>query len=151
MVKNKLDIGRKVGEGNRFVDLIRPHAEVERPRRFGKPLDIGAKRRALAEIVRSDVQDAAKAFHERISQLTVEKGRKTIILRSARTDRTPQQALRLARKVLDVSSFELDVLGGDVDLHVKHVGDAATSRLDGVGFISKVAIKRRNAGKPRIT
>ena len=150
VIKNKLDGGRKVGERDRLVDLIRPHAEVERPRRSGKPLDVGAKRRAFAEIVRNDVQDAAKAFHERIGELTVEKGGKAIILRPARADRAPQEALGLARKVLDVSGFGLDVVGRDVDLHVKGVGDAATSRLDGVGFIGKVAIERRDAGEPRI-
>jgi hypothetical protein len=47
---------------------------------------------------------------------------------------TPQQALRLAAR-FSISSFELDVLGGDVDFHVKRVWNAAASRLDGVGFV----------------
>ena len=150
VIENKLDGGRKVGERERLVDLIRPHAEVERPRRSGKPLDIRAKRRAFAEVVRNDMQDATEAFHERIGELTLEKGRKAVILRPARADRATQQALRPACKVLDISGFGLDVVGRDIDLHVDGVGNAATPRLDGVGLIGKIAIERRDAGQPRI-
>jgi hypothetical protein len=49
-----------------------------------------------------------------------------------------------------MSGFGLDVVGRDIDFHVKGVGDAATSCLDGVRFIREVAVERRQARKPRI-
>ena len=150
MVEDELCRGRQIGERDRLVDLVRPDAKVERPRRSGKPLDIGAKRRAFAQIVGNDVQHAAEPFDERIGELAFEKGWETIILRPARANGAAQQAVRLACKILDIPRFRLNVVKRDIDLHVKGVGDATALRLYGVGFVSKVAIERRNACEPRV-
>src|ERR1700722_12223311 len=93
MVKDELDGGREIGERGRLVDLVRPHTKVERPRCSGEPLDVGAKRRAFAQVVGDDVQHATKTFDERIGELAFEKGWETIILRPARANRAPQEAL----------------------------------------------------------
>ena len=142
--------GREVGERDRLVDLIGPHAKIERPRRSGETLDVGAKHRAFAQVVGNDVQDAPEAFHERIGELTLEESGKALVLRPAGADRAAQQGLRPARKLLDIPGFGLDVALRDVDFHVDRVGDAATPRLGGVGLIGKIAIERRDIGQPRI-
>ena len=142
--------GRQVGERDRLVDLIGPHAKIERPRRSGETLDVGAKRRAFAQVFGNDVQDAPEAFHERVGDLTVEESGKAIVLWPARADRAAQQSRGAARKLLDIPGFGLDVGLRDVDFHVDRVGDAATPRLGGVGLIGKIAIERRNIGQPRI-
>src|ERR1700722_3801237 len=150
MVKDELDLGLEIGERGRIVDLVRPHTKVERQRCSGEPLDVGPKRRAFAQVVGDDVQHAAEPLDEWICEVTLEKGRKIFILWPTRAGGAPREARGPARKALDSLSFELDVVGSDVALHVGSVRDATTLRLQAVGFIGRVAIEHRDPREPRI-
>ncbi len=135
MIENELDRRREIGECGRLLELVRTHAEVEGTRRSREPPNVGAKRRALAEVIGNDMKDATKALYEGIGQLTFEEARKAVIFRAAGADGAAQKTRGAGGEVLDISRFGFDVLGRDIDFHVKNVCDATTLRLDGVSFI----------------
>ena len=119
MIEHELHVGAEIGERDRMADLMRQHAEIERPAAALEARDIGAEGRRFAERIRRLMEDAAKALDERIGELALEKGGKIGVLRTAGADRAAQQAPGSAASCFDMARLGFDIGLGDIDLHMQ--------------------------------
>ena len=126
------------------------HDDVEGEPGSGQALDVVAKQRALRNLIRHDVEDAAETFHERIGERAFQNGREIRGLRAAGGDGAADQAAGLLRLLADEFDLAGDVGRRDVDLHVEHVGDARPQCVARIFAIEEVAVERRLARDPGV-
>ena len=96
------------------------------------------------------MQHAAEPLDQRIGELALEEGGKIGPLRTAGADRADERALQSLCETPHLPRLGLDLIGGDVDLHMQRRADAATERLGLIAFEQEVSVQRRNVGEPGI-
>jgi hypothetical protein len=81
--------------------------------------DIGAKDRRQADVVGDDVQHPAETLDQRIGELSLQEGWKIAALWPAGADRADERAFQSLGEPPHVPRLGLDLIRGDVDLHVQ--------------------------------
>ncbi len=150
MIENELNVGRKVGEGNSFRNLMRQDAKIEGEAGAREPLDVFAEKRLLREVIGNHVQHPPETFDKSVLLLPLEIRGEAFIFRAASRDRAFEEASGLTRKTRDLARFEFDLSRVDVHFHMQRGGNADALCLRRIGGIEKIAIERGNAGEPRI-
>ena len=139
MVEHELNVRREVGERDRLVDLIGTHAEIEWPAGSLQPPHIFAKQSAPS-LSSSGVTCSTrrKPFTNGLASCALEESRKIRALRTAGADRAANQAKReRSASEATFSLSRLDIVLGDIDLHVQRVRHAATARLERIELDSE--------------
>lgn len=92
----------------------------------------------------------AETLDQRIGELSLQEGWKIAALWPAGADRADERAFQSLGEPPHVPRLGLDLIRGDVDLHVQRRADAAAIALDQMALEQKFAIERGNGDEPRI-
>ena len=151
MVEHELHVGAKVDQRDRLVDLVGPHAEIERPTGSRQAARHWRERSPTAltssgttcSTRRKPLTNGLASWRSRNAGKSARSGRQALI--------APITGLRGAfGGRFDLTRLGLDVALGDIDLHVQRRADAAAKGLGLIALKQKVVIERRLAGEPRI-